>query len=80
MASTIAVPCLVGAKVEKVRPATLEELEDMGMDEPNLTVNSAMVLILDNGVKVTSWCDPEGNGPGHMVGIFRKKVFDVTKE
>lgn len=77
---TVKVPVLKGAKVKDVRQATKEEITTMGLDDTMGRHDRLYLVELDNGVGLCALRDPEGNGPGHMVGMYKAVTFDVTEE
>ena len=48
----------VGHKIVAIRNATIEEQKQLGW------IKTSIVIVLDNGIKLTPSQDEEGNGPG----------------
>jgi hypothetical protein len=80
MSATIKVPLLTGSKIVRVRQATKTEVTDLGIGDCVGPHDYVQVVELSSGVKLFALCDPEGNGAGHMVGMFKGQTFDVTEE
>jgi len=57
---------VVNQKIIAVRKMTKGEMEREGWDFP------AMVLVLDNGIKLYPSMDDEGNGSGALFGVDNK--------
>ena len=78
---TIQVPLLEGAKITAVRTVNRAEWAAMGMSERGMAGDGNRIIItLSTGVKLVAWRDAEGNGPGHMMGLFKGDVFDIMPE
>jgi len=63
--SEITIPRIVGSKIKEIRQMTRAEMENESWDDYH---EQPMVIILDSGVRLYPMADPEGNGPGCMVG------------
>lgn len=76
MRKQISVPSLVGATITAVKHASSKELDLVGLERGE----NCLVLELSNGVLVLALRDPEGNGPGCMVGLHGKDNFYLDLE
>lgn len=73
---TIKVPCLTGATIKRVRQISPKEIVAAGF----VRGDGASVIELSTGVTLVAWCDPEGNGIGHLTGQFQGQTFDIIPE
>lgn len=60
---------VVGQRIENIRSATPEELNDLGWDDSPYPL---VVLVLENGGRIFASQDEEGNGPGCLFGIINE--------
>ncbi|MDA0753923.1 MAG: hypothetical protein O3A49_04530 [Candidatus Marinimicrobia bacterium] len=64
---------IIGVKIKEVRVMTKQEMVDEGWTD--LYYNPPAVIVLSNGVIIYPMADPEGNGPGCLVGKDDKQSF-----
>ncbi len=74
MTTEIQVPALKGQKIVEIRPMTRDEMEAEAWDDYH---QPPMIIILDSGMFLYPMADPEGNGPGCLVGSM--DVQDVER-
>lgn len=70
----ITIPSIVGSKIVEIRKMTREEMETESWDTYH---ENPMVIVLDSGIFIYPMSDPEGNGPGCIVGSV--DVQDVER-
>lgn len=70
---------MIGARLVAVREVTEAELEEIGCGSSGRG-STPMMLVFNNGVKLTALMDPEGNGVGTMIWLDKKSQFYVTPE
>lgn len=64
---------IVGVKIKEVRAMTKQEMLDEGWEYSHYDIPA--VIVLSNGVIIYPMADPEGNGPGCLVGKDNKQAF-----
>lgn len=64
---------VIGVTVKEVRAMTKEEMAYEGWDY--VTRDVPAVVVLSNGVILYPSADPEGNGPGFLVGKSGNESF-----
>lgn len=64
---------IIGVKIKEIRAMTKQEMLDEGWEDSYYDVPA--VIVLSNGVIIYPMADPEGNGPGCLVGKDSKQAF-----
>jgi len=70
----LAIPC---RDPELNGPGSFENLERIKVGSEITRANSYKAMIATGAVGAVAWCDPEGNGPGHILFQDGDTYFDV---